>query len=418
MRTLIDYCPFSTPEGEFWSHGFWPAEWIAHPDTNYKAPAVYAYRNKFALDCDRTIRLHVTADERYDLFLDGERVGRGSERGDTANWFFETYDFELNAGEHILVARVWSMRECAPYAQMSSRPGFFLLAEGEPETFLNTGRSPWTVKPLTGYAMVPSPMTFWAGSKWEIDGATFAWGFERGKDDGWIEPLKLTRGRTASIANEDPATWLLRPSGLPEMFTHTVPPGKVRHAEHLDGDDPQKLRVSSPNHDSGMADRWQALIDGVATVTVPAATRLRAIVDLQNYYCSYPELTVTGGRGATVRLHFAESLYENIENQYKGNRNETENKLFVGTGDLYKIGDGTHAYEPLWWEAGRYLEILVETASEPVTIEAIELTETHYPHHVTAQFEASDPRLADVIPIAVRALEMCSHETYFDCPYY
>jgi hypothetical protein len=59
------------------------------------------------LDTAATIRVHVTADNRYELFADGEFVGRGSERGDERNWFFETYELELGAGEHTLVARAW-----------------------------------------------------------------------------------------------------------------------------------------------------------------------------------------------------------------------------------------------------------------------------------------------------------------------
>ncbi|RPJ39294.1 MAG: alpha-L-rhamnosidase, partial [Chloroflexi bacterium] len=35
-----------------------------------------------------------------------------------------------------------------------------------------------------------------------------------------------------------------------------------------------------------------------------------------------------------------------------------------------------------------------------------------------AQFQASDPRLERAIPILLRGLQMCAHETYFDCPYY
>ena len=76
-------------------------------------------------------RIHVTADERYDLYVDGLRVGRGSERGDAANWFYESYDLTLPAGRHTLVARVWTLGDKAPFAQITLRPGFLLAAEGD-----------------------------------------------------------------------------------------------------------------------------------------------------------------------------------------------------------------------------------------------------------------------------------------------
>ncbi|OPZ81355.1 MAG: Bacterial alpha-L-rhamnosidase [bacterium ADurb.Bin429] len=68
--------------------------------------------------------------------------------------------------------------------------------------------------------------------------------------------------------------------------------------------------------------------------------------------------------------------------------------------------------------AGRYLELRATTADDPLTIDALSLLETHYPLEDEGRFQASDPRLEAVIPIGVRALQMCSHETYMDCPYY
>jgi hypothetical protein len=87
-------------------------------------PVVVAYRRAFDVSAAAAVRLHVTADERYELFLDGQRVGRGPERGDPANWFYDTYDLALSAGGHCLVAKVWSMGEFAPRSQMSVRHGF------------------------------------------------------------------------------------------------------------------------------------------------------------------------------------------------------------------------------------------------------------------------------------------------------
>src|SRR5690348_1470613 len=93
MRTIIERDPFAASNaGKPWNErGQWPCSWICSPDTG-GAPFVTAYRLPFTLDRDRQIRVHVTADERYELFLDGGRVGRGSERGDPDHWYYETYD--------------------------------------------------------------------------------------------------------------------------------------------------------------------------------------------------------------------------------------------------------------------------------------------------------------------------------------
>src|SRR5579883_2194866 len=123
MRVFLQQDPYpeaNEKEG-WWGRGVWPCKWVGCPDAK-EPPFAVAYRRRFTLDRSATVRVHVTADERYELFLDGERVGRGSERGDVENWFFETYEFPLGPGAHTFVARVWSLGEGAPYAQMTLRP--------------------------------------------------------------------------------------------------------------------------------------------------------------------------------------------------------------------------------------------------------------------------------------------------------
>jgi hypothetical protein len=75
-------------------------------------------------------------------------VGRGPERGDGRNWFFETGDVELPAGAHAIVARTWWVVRFsrAPFAQHSVRSRFLPAAEA-PTSF---GCDTVTVRPDLG----------------------------------------------------------------------------------------------------------------------------------------------------------------------------------------------------------------------------------------------------------------------------
>lgn len=64
-------------------------------------PLVAAYRLRFNVESATTQQIYATADVRYHLFLDGERIGRGPERGDPLNWYFDGYDLPLEAGAHV-----------------------------------------------------------------------------------------------------------------------------------------------------------------------------------------------------------------------------------------------------------------------------------------------------------------------------
>ena len=61
-------------------------------------------------------------------------------------------------------------------------------------------------------------------------------------------------------------------------------------------------------------------------------------------------------------------------------------------------------FEPLWWRAGRFVELLVETADQPLTLEGLGLLETRYPLAMESRFNSSDPRLDAVTPLALRGL--------------
>lgn len=399
----------------------WPCKWVSCPDAG-EAQFVTAYRKRFTMDKDATIRVHVSADERYELYLDGVRVGRGSERGDRFNWFYETYDFSLAPGEHVFVARVWSLDTRAPFAQISVQPGFIFSPEGEFINLLGTGVVQWEAKKLGGYDFV-DPMPAWGtGAKLLIDGSSYDWGCESGEGDGWKPVVDHSEGANGFIRNEYGKIHLMKPATLPAMLENEVYVGSVRYVSEVPSADTRGIAIESKNNLTAELDSWN-LIQGKGSVTIPAHTKRRAIIDLENYYCAYPEMVTNGGKGSTIRVLWAESLFQNpMEPQgggNKGNRNEIEGKYFGGVGDTFKPDGGmSRMFNTLWWEAGRYIELYVETTDQPLTIESFKLRETHYPFGMESKFSSSDERLGHVVPIAIRALQMCSHETYMDCPYY
>src|SRR5690606_19447714 len=67
---------------------------------------------------------------------------------------------------------------------------------------------------------------------------------------------------------------------------------------------------------------------------------------------------------------------------------------------------------------GRYVELIIETASEPLTIDGLVFRETRYPLTMEGRVDLADPRFNATVPIMWRTLQMCSHETYMDCPFY
>ena len=203
--------------------------------------------------------------------------------------------------------------------------------------------------------------------------------------------------------------------------------GNARHARAVAGSDTREVRVMADDNDAEIAGRWNLLLSGASRSTVPARSAERIIVDLGNYYCAYPQLTTTAGKGAFVRISWAESLFNSPDaksdhrknSDSKGNRDEIEGKYFVGVGDVFRPDGGVRReFRPLWWMSGRYVEIVVQTADEALVVEDLLFFETRYPLELESRFEFENPELGECLPIMVRAMQMCAHETYFDCPYY
>jgi len=135
-------------------------------------------------------------------------------------------------------------------------------------------------------------------------------------------------------------------------------------------------------------------------------------------------LIVSGGRGAVVSMGYAESLFNaGARRGDKGNRNEVEGKEFLGYYDIFTADGGRQRmFRPLWWRTYRYLELNVETKSEPITIEDLRGVYTGYPFEFRAKLQVGDARqqarLDKILEVGWRTARLCAHETYMDCPYY
>jgi alpha-L-rhamnosidase len=420
-RVLIERDPFLDDATGGWSHrAEWPAHWIGL-DTEPPTPFVAGYRLSVQVEESTSVRLHVSADERYELYIDGVRVGRGPDRGDLDNWNFETYDLTLPAGQHWLAARVWSIGAEAPFAQFSHAHGFLLAAQGVPE--LSTGVGAWESAVLPGHGFRDKGVAWGCGLKVELDGRAFPWGWEVGADAISWQPFHVVQPAVSrAFANDLAPNRLLVPVILPPQCESPFPGGRVRLVADFPGGDTHTIPVRTADTIADEAADWQQLLSG-GQVTVPAHTNRRVLIDLEQYVCAYPVLRLQGGEGAAVRVHWQEGLFD--DDGLKGNRDEIEGKRFRsiareedGVGDRFIAGGGDERHTTLWWEAGRYVEVTVETADEPLTIVELVFDENRYPYTDQAEFACADPRLARVKQLGFRTLQMCSHETTMDCPFY
>src|SRR5438445_4942476 len=107
----------------------WTARWISAlgaPPGDY---GVCHFRRTLELPRKpERFPVHVSGDNRYQLFVNGRRAAWGPARGDLFHWRYETVDLApyLDAGRNVIAAIVWNFADLGPEAQITLQTGFLL----------------------------------------------------------------------------------------------------------------------------------------------------------------------------------------------------------------------------------------------------------------------------------------------------
>jgi alpha-L-rhamnosidase len=380
----------------------WNADWIAAPNDPGTGYGVYYFRKIIDLpDPSTSFSIHVSADNRYKLYVNGALVSLGPARGDFYSWNYETVDLApyLVAGKNTVAALVWNEAQYRPEAQISVRTGFILQGSSPAEEVLNTNGT-WKCIPDAGHE--PIPGYFFAASKGEmvnmnqaVKGDWTAAGYD---DSAWPRAAKVTDGKLKGMAWG--TDWALVPSTLPprEMTYQRIP--KLRMA----------TGISIP----------PAFPEKKTSLTIPANSTVALLLDQTYETNAYITLNFSGGKDAGISLGYAESLYEKgTKGTAKGNRNEVDEKEFIGRKDSL-IADGSQgrSFTTLNFRTFRYIRCFVHTKNDPLVIDDIYGTFTGYPFKRTSVFNTEDTEIKQMLDIGWRTARLNAWETYTDCPYY
>lgn len=389
------------------------AAWVWAEGAGVDEKVVLEFENAFEIEEATEVVVHVTADQRYELFIDGELMSLGPDRSDVNHWAFATYRLQLPAGSHRFTATVAWIGDDAPCAQITHRGGFLFAAEGPLASQLNTGVGKWTARRVEGWSFAPGPGPDFVGREQMI---------AVGKGDHVrMAPLVVVSpplgGNAFGLMRNG---WRLHPSPLPDQKLEPLTLGTVRAI--VEGSLPSPLVIRADDCESDQWDVWQQLAHGGSEVVVPSNSQVSVLFDLENYCTAYPRMTLEGGRGSSAQVTWAESLYEleadGAVSPRKGDRDDVAGKAFRGVDDDFITLGGEQFFKTWWWRAGRYVLLTVNTADEPLTIKKFDLLQSRYPLEDEGEFSSSDDKLDKTQALMVRGMQMCAHETYMDCPYY
>jgi alpha-L-rhamnosidase len=383
----------------------WKASWIAVPGESPNGYGIYLFRKTFNLKVKPdSFFIHVSADNRYKLFVNEKQVSLGPARGDLTHWNYETLDIAsfLHAGVNILAAEVWNEGEWRAEGQISLRTGFILQTDRDYGVEINSSRS-WKCIRDTAFRPLPFKVnTYYVAGPGEVvnfDEINNGWEKPEFEDTNWRDAQTIMEGMPVDIRGGygTVSGWLLKPSIIPPMELKLQRLAKTIHSDGIE------LTGSFPSTKTPL--------------TIPPHTVATLLLDQGFLTNAYPEIFFSGGKGGNISLRYAEALFTVYP--AKGNRNETDGKHFMGRGDsLISNGSVHQHFLPLTFRTYRYLQVRVSTQSDPLTIEDLFGMATGYPFQLNAKLTSDNPEMGKMLEIGWRTARLCAMETYMDCPYY
>ena len=404
----------------------WHASWVTHPSAPLRDPVVLHFRRALDLaTVPATYPVRVSADNRFILYANGQRVGDGPARGDLTHWRYQFFDLApyLKSGHNLIAATVWNFGVYAPIAQMSDRTAFLLESEENGATSISTPKD-WQVEIEPGQRPLDRSsvnlLTYFAsGPGEEIDAAHYDWNWDGPSTSGsaWVHvttPLPdsifpVNEAHSAEVTGDNP--WGLIPDALPHMAYSPIPAGETVRSDIA-------LPAPFPNH----------------PVVIPPQTHAHILLDRRTLTTAYPSLTVSEGKGSRIWITYAEALYD--DKRQKGDRDAlayTDANGVKRPREAYGLrdcflpdGGSRRTFTPLWWRTWRYLDLDITTGADPLTLDSLTANFTAYPFEERATFSPSSPAgdpslsadLAKIWEISWRTARLDAHETYMDTPYY
>lgn len=392
--------------------GEWPGRWLSFPSREGFA----LYRLAVHLEAPIQTRIHVSADQGYELYIDGSLEGMGSERGDASNWYFDSYDLLLPAGWTRLLARVWALGDAAGPAQLSVRPGFLLVAEESGE-LLSTGQAKWEVQQQSGITWTPAgDGVVGAGPAVHIDSRKLDPDWRSGKTGAWTRSALGEMPIAAGSSFVRPDRHYLTPALLRPPVSGNWPHAAMRFSAKVPSLAACELPLDERTNERNVMFALATTLKGGAPMVIAPKTNIRAIIDLNEYLCFHPQIDFARGQGALVRLRYAESLWNSADEKGTDQRDQIAGKLFWGVADELKADGREHRIQIPWWRSGRFVQLEIKTAREALELQRIGFDQTRSEMGEEFRLQSNIPGLDAVARCAVRTVQMCAHQTYLDSP--
>jgi len=385
------------------------ASWVSHPAIKGGEDRIILFRNTFQVDDNsEDFIINITADNHYFLYVNGKLITHGPQLSDIQHWKYETLNLKgfLQKGKNILAVKIINFGKRRFLGMQSIFTSLMVNGVTENAKKLNTTGidDTWVCtlddsykanevvwrgkgdKAIVGGFFANNPTDFVDMNNYPTD-----WELLEFNDSNWqkTEFFENASSMGGSIA------YLLEPRNLPLLSWEEEQIGSI-------------VRSSKPiTSNFPVSDELQ----------IAANTKISFLIDQKYITNGFPELLLSRGKYATIRIKYAENLFG--PNNAKGNRNKIEGKQLLGYYDhIISNGKDLQKFTPNWMRTFRFIEFEVETKDQALTLNSFTNHRSRTTIPSVAKFTTDNEMYNQIFDICKRTVDICTQDYFLSDAYY
>ncbi len=385
----------------------------------------------------------ITVDGRYQLFVNGSRLGRGPCRSSPAYQRYDQYDISSSLVQGINVMAVlvhvygvdtgWYETAKAPWQTIFGDGGLYCytridISNSLIEIATDTN---WRCCQCTAWNSA-TPRSGWGQQFIEEHDARKMpqdWLLAEFDDTHWPQAqLMVTDNSPEQLAKGwspvEPFPTLLK-NDLPPLAEQAIAPNKVlgvygvlpRPELSIDRRIYDEELIDPP---AGTVQESSALLspnDNLTLVRTESNCDIAILIRFDPVHSGYPFIEIEAQGDEIIEA----AISETIPGEYEGVMPDLPRPVCLTHLDCahvfrYIARPGKQRFEMFHWTAVRYMQLVVRNAPKGIKIRHVGSIYTHYPAEHRGAFECSDSSLNRLWEIGRYTTLQCTHDAWEDCP--
>jgi hypothetical protein len=420
--------------------------YLGRPRRENETNRWFFFRKRFELTSP-SVREHfsITVDGRYELFVNGQRVGRGPVRCSPLFQRYDDYDLEphLRDGANLIAVLVHALGVDAAFYETTKglwQPTFGdggLWADGAVETASGVtslaSDETWRCIQCDAWARDTERSNHSLGFIEDLDASRLPqdWTSPNFEDADWDRARVMLAGGGGPQAPyggmETRPFPILVPRGIPQLEERKTAARRIVWARTLASNPDLPLHRRAYEEpiadlDAGALRRPDDLLKlegGSALIRTAPGRDVAILLDFGAIRTGYPMIEISGQGGEIIEIACSEGLPGEWSPGGPPAEARITRKPWLGHDAhicRYRLRAGRQTFERFEWCVIRWMQLVVRDAPDGVTIHGLGANLTNYPVEERGRFECSDELLTKLWATGAYTLRQCMHDAWEDCP--